>query len=253
MIHTNPLRTTISFGDGPPVAAGLVSCAQLAHTPVLGRCAPGARAASIVPDIADVQSSDARRVWPPVTISPVRIQDAPVVALAVRTDGSTSAIERARTVLQVAYPTQGAPVTIAENNAERRVLSNQYQQLVDVVILTSLPIAGCSLAVSVAAGLNDRKRPFSLLRLSGASLGILRRVVALESAVPLLIGAVVATAAGFLATQLFLTSQLHYSLRPPGVGYYLVVMAGLAASLGVIASTLPLLARITGPETARNE
>jgi hypothetical protein len=32
-----------------------------------------------------------------------------------------------------------------------------------------------------------------------------------------------------------------------------IVVAGLVASLGVIASTLPLLKRITGPETARNE
>jgi hypothetical protein len=32
-----------------------------------------------------------------------------------------------------------------------------------------------------------------------------------------------------------------------------VVLAGLAASLGIIASTFPLLTRITGPETARNE
>jgi hypothetical protein len=31
------------------------------------------------------------------------------------------------------------------------------------------------------------------------------------------------------------------------------VLAGLAASLGIIASTLPVLDRITGPETARNE
>jgi hypothetical protein len=35
--------------------------------------------------------------------------------------------------------------------------------------------------------------------------------------------------------------------------YYLVVLAGLLASLAVIASTLPLLNRITGPEVARNE
>ncbi len=38
----------------------------------------------------------------------------------------------------------------------------------------------------VAAGLADRKRPFSLLRLTGARLATLRRVVALEGAVPLL-------------------------------------------------------------------
>jgi hypothetical protein len=35
--------------------------------------------------------------------------------------------------------------------------------------------------------------------------------------------------------------------------YYLIVLAGLVASLGIIASILPLLQRITGPEVARNE
>jgi hypothetical protein len=42
-------------------------------------------------------------------------------------------------------------------------------------------------------------------------------------------------------------SQLGYSLRPPGTEYYIIVVAGLAASLAIIASTLPLLNRITGP------
>ena len=67
-----------------------------------------------------------------------------------------------------------------------------YQQLANVVILVSFPIAGCSLAVSVVAGLNDRKRPFSMLRLTGVQLGTLRRVVALETVVPLFVVAVVA-------------------------------------------------------------
>ncbi|MDQ1541622.1 MAG: hypothetical protein QOH29_2348, partial [Actinomycetota bacterium] len=40
---------------------------------------------------------------------------------------------------------------------------------------------------------------------------------------------------------------------PPNAQYYLIVLAGLVLSLAVIASTLPLLKRITGPETARNE
>ena len=46
---------------------------------------------------------------------------------------------------------------------------------------------------------------------------------------------------------------MNYTLRPPGVAYYVIVLAGIAVSLGIIASTLPLLERITGPETARNE
>ena len=107
--------------------------------------------------------------------------------------------------------------------------------------------------MSSAGGLTDRKRPFSMLRLSGVQLGVLRRVVALESAVPLLIVAVLAIGMGFLAAQLFVKSQMRYTLARPGVSYYLIVAAGLLASLGIIASTLPLLRRITGPETARNE
>jgi hypothetical protein len=107
--------------------------------------------------------------------------------------------------------------------------------------------------VSVAGGLNDRKRPFSMLRLTGVSLPTLRRVVALESATPLLAAAVVAIGAGLLSAHLFLTAQLDYSLRVPGASYFGVVVAGLVVSLGVIASTMPLLRRITGPEAARNE
>jgi hypothetical protein len=107
--------------------------------------------------------------------------------------------------------------------------------------------------VSLVAGLNDRRRPFSLLRLTGAPLGMLRRVVALESAAPLLLAAAASMGTGFLAAYLFLHSQLNETLQPPSLEYFLVVLAGLVASLGIIASTLPLLERITGPATARND
>ena len=43
------------------------------------------------------------------------------------------------------------------------------------------------------------------------------------------------------------------SLQPPGAHYYLTVAAGITAALGITASTLPLLERITGTEVARNE
>jgi predicted lysophospholipase L1 biosynthesis ABC-type transport system permease subunit len=174
----------------------------------------------------------------------------------VATDGSSSAIERARTVLETGLPVPApgfGPETITESNAQHAKQNEQYRQLADVVILTSLPIAGCTLAVSVVAGLNDRRRPFALLRLTGARLATLRRAVVLESAVPLLVGAAVAIAVGFLAAGLFLRSQLGYALHPPSGAYYLVVAAGLVAALAVLASTLPVLRRITDPESARFE
>jgi hypothetical protein len=114
-------------------------------------------------------------------------------------------------------------------------------------------IAGCSLAVGVVAGLTDRKRPFSLLRLAGTPLGLLRRVIALESSVPLLAVAVVSAGLGLLVAELFLNSQLGLNLRPPGAAYYGFVAGGVLLSLGIIAATFPLLGRITGPEAARSE
>lgn len=254
-IHKSPLGDMTVVGDFL-VPAGLVSCAELAGTPALGRCEPGAEVATI-PDHAlgpwDAEQADAG--WPAadVAITNEQLDDLPLVSLAVATDGSTSAIESARTILEDAYPDVWSPTTITELSDEDQRIMKSWQQLANVVVATSLVIAGCSLAVSVAAGLLDRKRPFSLLRLTGVPLGVLRQVVALESVVPLLIVAAVSTATGFLAAHLFLRVQLDYSLRPPTAEYYVVVIAGLVASLAVIASTLPLLDRVTGPETARNE
>jgi hypothetical protein len=89
--------------------------------------------------------------------------------------------------------------------------------------------------------------------LTGISVGVLRKVVALEAAVPLLLIAVISTAMGFLTAGLFLNSQLSESLRAPGPEYFIIVVAGLVIALAIIGSTLPLIERITGPEVARNE
>ena len=170
------------------------------------------------------------------------------------TNGSVPAVEQARTVLENAYPTgMGSPHTLGEDSTAQNTADNAYQQLADVVILTSLPIAGCTLAASVAAGLADRKRPFSLLRLTGARLGMLRRVVVLESAVPLIAVAAIAIGTGFGASAMFTTVQLAHPLVAPDVGYYVMTAAGIVLALGVIVAMFPLLRRITSPEVARNE
>jgi hypothetical protein len=122
-----------------------------------------------------------------------------------------------------------------------------------VVILVSLPIAGCTLVAGIAAGLADRKRPFSLLRLAGARLSTLRGVVALEGAVPLLSVAAVAIGTGFAGAAMFAREAQQHPMVAPGAAYYLLTTGGILVSLGIIAATFPLLARITGPEVARNE
>jgi hypothetical protein len=234
------------------IPAGLVTCAELARVPALGSCPAGAGVVA-VPAGGLVDGTMRGVLWPAVALSPQPLVNTAIQAIAVATDGSTQAIEQARTTLEAAYPAVSQPVTLAEQNAEDRGRNTEYQQLADVVILVSLCIAGCTLAASVAAGLTDRKRPFSLLRLAGAPLGTLRGVVGLETAVPLLAAAVLSVGAGFLATELYTRSEQRYNLVAPGGAYYVITAVGLLASLGVIAGTFPLLRRITGPEVARND
>jgi hypothetical protein len=252
VVHTNPLGTKDPRREDGPVTAGLVSCGQLAELDGFMGCAPGAVSASIPMFFYDLWDPPTAP-WPAAPLTEADLAALPVVAVVVGTDGSTAAVERARTVLADAYPGERPPTTLAESDAVHAEGLDGQKQLANVVLLVTFPIAACSLAVSVAAGLAERKRPFSLLRLAGVPLAVLRRVVAVEAVVPLLAVSAVAIATGFLASQLFLTSQLGYSLAAPEAGYYVLVAAGLAAALAIVSSTLPLLKRITGPETARNE
>ena len=229
----------------------LASCADIARTPGARPCTPGARTAWVFPDL--IGPAEMTGTWPAADVDPARLPEFRAVSLIVETDGSVPAVERARTVIAAAYPTLWGPITQADWEADTSRIFTGWKRLANVVILASLAIAGLSLAVSVAGGLTERARPFSLLRLTGVSLGTLRRMVALESTTPLLSAAVVSVGAGFACAHLFLKAQMELSLRSPGAAYYLIVVAGLLASLGVIASTMPLLRRVTGPEVARNE
>jgi hypothetical protein len=244
VIHSNPVKHE---------DAGVIACTDIPA--VYGRCAGGATVAVVADNFIPFrESASATRVWPAASITLDQLRQLPVVSIVVGTDGSTTALERSRTVLSLAYPDFWVSASVpGEHETDFANTLRGWKQLANVIIIASLGLAGCSLAVSVVGGLIERKRPFSLLRLSGAPVQILRRVVALESAVPMLAVAVVATGMGFLAAQLFLKAQMEYTLVAPGVGFYAIVIAGLAACLAIIASTLPLLERITGPETARSE
>lgn len=56
-----------------------------------------------------------------------------------------------------------------------------------------------------------------------------------------------------ISAALYLHSQVGIAFRMPGLSYWVTVLGGLAASLAIIASTFPLLNRMTGPEVARND
>ena len=245
-------------GISGPIQAGVVSCAQLATVPALGRCPAGAATARFPSDgfNGPLFGTDATAItWPAANVPATRLDTLGVDAINVAANGTTPAVEQARTVLEnaPAYPSVSALSTLSDIVALDHSQNSDYQQLANVVILISLPIAGCTLAAGIAAGLADRKRPFSMLRLTGARLATLRRVVALEGAVPLLAVAAVAIGTGFAGAAMFATEAQQHAMVAPGAAYYLLTAGGIIVSLGIIAATFPLLARITGPEIARNE
>jgi hypothetical protein len=242
---------------GGDLQYGVVSCADLVTTPALGKCHAGAEFAALGDDIAfepvtKSVTNAAATTWPVARLD-AGLSGLPVQLIAVATNGSVATINNVETVLDSHFTFESMTSLFGDVNAQASQLLNELRTTSEVVILASLLIAGCSLAVAMAAGVSERRRPFSLMRLSGAPLGVLQRMVAFETAGPLLVIAVASALTGFVASDLFLRSQLGETLRPPGLMYYLIVGGGLLGALAMIASTLPLLDRATRPEGARME
>ena len=84
------------------------------------------------------------------------------------------------------------PRTFGETLQIRTARAATFEKIMYAAVALTLIVAGCSLAVTVGGGLVDRKRPFTLLRVSGTPVGVLSRVVLLEAAVPLVAATMVA-------------------------------------------------------------
>ena len=147
------------------------------------------------------------------------------------------------------------PRTYGEAVAIRSGRAATLQRLVYFAVALTILVAGCSLAVAIGGGLVDRKRPFTLLRVSGTPIRTLYRVVFLEAVVPLAAATVVAAAIAYGMSILIVLR-----LAPPGTPvpllghvYYVTMGVGLVIALIVIGVTLPLLKRMTGPDNARFE
>jgi hypothetical protein len=175
----------------------------------------------------------------------------------VRTN-SPATLEGVRTLMgayTAAAGSSNAPETFGEVASTRAATYSEIETIALAVVAVTLVVAGCSLAVSVGGGLMERKRPFTMLRVTGVQVRILYRVVLLESVLPLTLTAVIAAAAGLgtAASVLRTLGPKVGSLTPPGHVYFLTLGCALVASLAVLLVTLPLLKRITVPEEVRFE
>lgn len=245
-------------GNGP--GEGIISCAGLRELAVLGRCAPG-RTAVLVPASNLFDDNPLYSTQPIASASspaaPSDVSGLYLQAVLVKVNGPAT-LEKARTYL-VTHATQSAsgtaPRTFGEAVQSRAVVADTVERLIDIAVALTLIVAGCSLAVSVGGSLVERKRPFTLLRVSGTPTPTLYRVVLLEALLPLAAATIVAggLAYGLAVMVVGAVAPAGTPLPVPGQAYYVTMGIGLVASLLVIFASLPLLRRITGPASVRFE
>ena len=243
-----------------------VSCADMSAIGPLGRCAPGARAVQVM----DASMFDDNPIYADKPIInatsqpyPGDLATLPLQAVLVRVN-SPATLERVRTYLAVNAPPQiggndeaspTPPRTFGETLQIRLARAATFEKILYAAVALTLIVAGCSLAVSVGGGLVDRKRPFTLLRVSGTPVSVLSRVVLFEAAVPLVAATLVAAAIAYGTSLLAFLRLAPTGTAIPQLGhdYYTIMGIGLVAAFGVITLTLPLLRRMTAPSTIRFE
>ena len=266
-LYTNPaaIAAQQQFKDGSPApnqsvpGDSVISCVDLQKVAVLGSCPPGAKAVVAATDFeSDNPSYSTQAIANPS--SPTASDDFSKLYLAtvlVKVNNNDT-LEKTRTFL--ATHTQqsiagAAPRTFGEAVDARLALSNTVQRIFNGAVALTLFIAGCSLAVTVGGGMVERKRPFSLLRLSGVPTAALYRVVLYEAVLPLIGATLIAAGIGYGIAVLTVKKIAAAGTPPPTLGhnYFIVMGAGLLTSMIVILTTLPLLGRITKPDDVRFE
>jgi hypothetical protein len=248
----------VVIGNGP--GQGVISCAGLRELAVLGQCAPG-RAAVLVPagnlfDDNPMYSTQPIANASSPAASP-NVSGLYLQALLAKVNGPGT-LEKVRTYLvthTADSPSGTAPRTFGESVQARAAVATTVQRLIYTAVVLTLVVAGCSLAVTVGGSLVERKRPFTLLRVTGTQISTLYRVVLLEAVLPLAAATVVAAGIAYLVS-VATVSRIAPAGTPvpaPGGAYFEMMAGGLAGSLLVILASLPLLRRLTSADGVRFE
>jgi hypothetical protein len=243
-----------------------VSCADLRAIAALGQCASGVAVVQVSDD--SLSSDNPLFFTKPIADADSQPFTGDLTTLALQTVlvkvDSAATLERVRTYLAVNAPPQVGggygnsptpPRTFGESLEIRLARGNTFEKILYAAVALTLIVAGCSLAVSVGGGLVDRRRPFTLLRVSGTQVGVLSRVALLEAAVPLVAATVVAAGIAYGTSVMAVLRLAPVGTAVPQLGrdYYTIMGVGLLIAFGVITLTLPLLRRMTAPSTVRFE
>lgn len=244
---------------GPPPA--VISCATLKRLDAFGTCPAGAQAMTVDAETFEevvIHHRITSMVTGESTAEPIDTNTLLLRGLFVQANNATS-LEKARTLLsqEIVFPVGEILLTFGETRKAAQATAAKLQAIISAGVIISLITAGSSVAVAVAGGLIERRRPFGLLRLSGAPLSTLYKVVLWEAAIPLISATLAAAAIGFGAAALVITElapdSANARIEVPDLPYLLALIAGPVIALLVVCATLPLVGRLTKPDNVRFE
>lgn len=140
--------------------------------------------------------------------------------------------------------------------AQQPIINPMVTELANLAyagMFVTLAIAILSLIVSTIGGLLERKRSFATLRLGGMTVRQMKRVVLVESLIPLIVVSLVACGLGVWIGFVFISAfsdTIHPTLTPLYIG---IVGGSLVVATLAIISVVPMLDRLTRPEENRTE
>jgi hypothetical protein len=226
-------------------------------------CPPGARlvgvnlsAATTDPRYYGQTRADiARQLIEQLHADPTSVST-PAVQYLVRFDSSALDQLRSFLAIETAPLLMGNSSVASGSTTQNPVPDTMIRDLAGLAyagIVVTMLVAIVSLAVSTVGGLLERRRSLTTLRLGGMEPGQLKRLVLVESLIPLVVTSLVAAGVGVGIGYVFMelvSVSLDAKLSP----MYLAVVAGsLVAATLTIYLTLPMIQDITSTEGNRTE
>jgi hypothetical protein len=199
--------------------------------------------------------------WAYTVLVPLDAADAsirrwPPSALFVATDGSPSTLERIRNEL---YPTIGL---VVHARGERLDYVDEVPVLVGGAVtlglLITFAIAAATLLITSVDAVGERRRSLAALAAVGASRGVLRRALAVETALPMLAGVALGLGSAIGGTWMVWRAVAKFeSMDEPPPIYWrsldVVVAFAIVAIVLATLATFPSLGRAIRPESLRTE
>jgi hypothetical protein len=177
--------------------------------------------------------------------------DFPVFELYVATDGSPATLERVRAAIQgVAAAASVVPAGTVLSSVPQ---FEEVGRIVDLGLIGSLALAGCSLAVATVTGLLQRRRQFAFMRAAGLPMAQLRALVLIQAGVPLVVVSAFSALLGVGVAQAILRISPAASVPLPDASLVVVLAASMLVAMSVVAATLPAVDRLTRPQSLRSE